>query len=52
MKKIIIISLLAIIATNANAWEIISSYDNGIGVYDFYSLNSNYLGSSYNGIRG
>ena len=53
MKKIIMISLLAIVATNANAWEIISSYNNGIGGYDFYSSNGGYLGSSYeNGIGG
>ena len=41
MKKIIIISLLAIIATKANAWEIASPKNNGIGVYDFYSINEN-----------
>ena len=50
MKKIIIISLLAIIATKANAWEIASPKNNGIGVYDFYSINENLFGKSFNNI--
>ena len=53
MKKIIIIGLLAFFTTNANAWEIISSYNNGIGGYDFYSSNGGYLGPSFeNGLGG
>ena len=48
MKKIIIISLLAIITTKANAWKIASPKDNGIGVYNFYSINENLFGKSFN----
>ena len=54
MKKIaIIIGLLSILATNANAWDVISTYSNGMGGHSFYSSNSGYLGSSYsNGFGG
>ena len=45
-----IISLIAIIATKANAWEVASPKNNGIGVYDFYSINENLFGKSFNNI--
>ena len=54
MKKIaMIIGVLSLLTVNAGAFEILSSYDNGLGGYNFYSSSSGYLGSSYdNGLGG
>ena len=53
MKKIaMIIGVLSVLATNANAWEIIKSYDNGYGSTSYYSSHSGFLGKSYNNSFG
>ena len=48
MKKIaMIIGLLTVLATSANAFEIISIYNNGFGGSSIYSSSSGLVGTTY-----
>ena len=48
MKKIaMIIGLLTVLATSANAFEIISIYNNGFGSSSIYSSSSGLVGTTY-----